>query len=129
MIIAIFDGDCGICSKFVEFASRRVAGKNIEFRSYAVFSEPELARFGLTYERCSQAFQLVDESRGVHLREGGPAIRFVLAAGGGLIGSIARATDFLPPLLWLEPIVYSLIARNRTRISVSAGLTGCKVRN
>ncbi len=128
-LIGIYDGDCGICSAFVRLAEARVrrSGAAVTFVPSAALDDRELARYGLTHERCLAAFQVVDAERGANLAEGAAAIRLVLARTGGLLGWIARAVSSVPPLRWAERHVYAAIARNRARISVAVGLDACSI--
>src|SRR2546428_1387757 len=55
----LFDGDCGVCSWSAEVAKRMDRGRGFIIEPYQAFDESELARFGIDYEKCSRALQVI----------------------------------------------------------------------
>src|SRR5262245_4767943 len=55
----LFDGDCGVCSWSAEVARRMDRGRGFVVEPYQAFDESELARFGINYEKCSRAAQVI----------------------------------------------------------------------
>lgn len=121
----LFDGDCGICTQSAELARRLDRAGLLHIQPYYEYSEAQLATHGLSYELCVDYLQVIGEDGRVYA--GHNAVNYIGLRLFPL--SIAFALLYLfPPLLWLEAIAYGLIARHRTKISASLGLTACRVR-
>jgi predicted DCC family thiol-disulfide oxidoreductase YuxK len=105
--ICIYDGDCGFCSRCVDWASRRSEVK------FVPFQRTDLATYGVTEEAAAEAVHFVgDDGRVVR---GAAAVAAVFSTCGGgwpLVGKAMR----LPGIRGLAEIVYRLIARNRYRL-------------
>lgn len=121
----LFDGDCGICTRAAEIARRIDRDSRFIVEPYQAFDERELARFGLNYETCSKAVQVITQRGRVH--SGAFGVNYFLwrQFPWSLLVIVIYA---LPILLLLELIVYRMIADNRHRISAWLGLTACAVR-
>ena len=121
----LFDGDCGICTQFAELARKLDADGVFLIQPYFEFSEDELARYGLSYEKCVDYLQVIGEDGQIY--SGHNAVNYV-----GLrffpVSVLFGLLYLLPPLLWLEAIGYALVAKNRTKISATLGLNACRVR-
>jgi predicted DCC family thiol-disulfide oxidoreductase YuxK len=119
--ILIFDGDCAFCSasacwvegKWPPGAARLVPAQSL--------SDAELESLGLSRDDVRRAAWWVEAGRG---RDGGHlAIARSLAAARGGWRVVGRAL-LLPPLRWLGPPAYALVARNRHRLP--GGAASCQ---
>lgn len=52
-IVIIYDGECGFCAECVKWVLKRVTATALPFQT------TDLARYGLTYERCSKEVVVV----------------------------------------------------------------------
>jgi predicted DCC family thiol-disulfide oxidoreductase YuxK len=105
----VFDGDCAFCSTCARFIERRVPTS----ATVLPWQRADLARLGLTADQCEEAVQWVAPDGAVS--SGVPAIGRLLVDA----GSFWRPLGWLllvPPLSWVGPPVYRLIARNRDRM-------------
>jgi predicted DCC family thiol-disulfide oxidoreductase YuxK len=105
----VFDGDCAFCSSSARFIERRIPTS----ARVVPWQRTDLAALGLTAEVCEEAVQWVAPDGAVSA--GVPAIGRLLVDA----GSFWRPLGWLllvPPLSWLGPPVYRLIARNRDRL-------------
>lgn len=120
----IFDGDCGICTKFSEIARKWDTRDTFDIVAYHELPESELERYGLTYEHCQNHMQVIDETGRVFA--GANGVNFI----GARIGPLQYFVGLLyvfPLFLLLEWIGYELVARNRTKVSSALGLTACRL--
>lgn len=119
----IYDGACGVCHAFREFAERRDVTGQLEF---IPFQTAELERIapGLTPELASEAVYLVRED-GRRFR-GARAVFEVMRRWPGVWGILGTMMAFPPLSLLAEPF-YRLFARHRTRISHWLRLERCAV--
>jgi len=105
----VFDGDCAFCSSSARFIERRIPTS----ATVVPWQRTDLAALGLSAEQCEEAVQWVAPDGTV---SSGPAGigRLLVDA-----GSFWRPLGWLllaPPLSWLAPPVYRLIARNRDKL-------------
>jgi predicted DCC family thiol-disulfide oxidoreductase YuxK len=118
----LFDGDCGICTYCAERAKRIDRSRRFVIEPFQMFREEELARFGITYEQCSRALQVITREGRVYAGAFGVNYflwqRFPWSFGVILIYGI-------PILLALELIGYRLVANNRHRLSQWFGMKAC----
>jgi len=118
----LFDGDCGICTWSSEILKRSDRGNQFAIKPYQDFSENELMEFGITYERCDRAIQVITKKGRVY--QGAFGANYFLwqkSPGKLLVGLI-----YLVPLLLLfEVIGYRIIADNRHRLSQWFGMKAC----
>ena len=102
----IWDGECGVCCWWVEWARRRGAGDRFQIVSYQEAPEPPMTQDLRTRARRSV---LVVSSDGQNLQTG-RACLFVLDA----IGRRGAARFWgTPPMYWLFELGYRVVARNR----------------
>lgn len=105
--ICIYDGDCGFCSRCVDWASRRSDVK------FVPFQRTDLATYSVTEEAAAEAVHFVgDDGRVVR---GAAAVAGVLrecGRGWPLLAMLMR----LPILRNVAEVAYRLIARNRYRL-------------
>lgn len=118
----LFDGDCGICSWSAELVGKMDHRNLFVIEPYQFFAESELAKFEITYEHCDQKMHVVTPQGKVY--RGAFAVNYVLWQ--YLPWSLLVALIYLlPPVLLAEIMIYTWIARNRSRISQWFGLKAC----
>lgn len=118
----LFDGDCGICTWSSEFAREIDGGKNFIIQAYQRFSENELMRFGLSYQKCNQKLQVITSKGRIY--SGAFGINYFLWKQFPWTCLVVLIYA-LPILLMIELILYRLIAANRGRISQWLGMKAC----
>jgi len=120
----LFDGDCGVCSWSAEIARRMDRDRQFVIEPYQMFDESELMRFGIDYEKCSRALQVITRKSRVYAGAFGVNYflwrRFPWALAVFLIYAI-------PVLLLFEVIGYRIVADNRHRISQWFGMKACLI--
>jgi len=113
--ICIYDGDCGFCSRCVEWASRR---SDVKFEP---FQRTDLAAYGITEDAAATAVHYVGADRppqaggAPSVVRGGAAVAAVFREcrrGWPLLGMAMQ----LPVIRSIAEVVYRLIARNRYRL-------------
>ena len=115
----LFDGDCGVCTWSAEIARRMDHGRGFVVEPYQAFDEGELARFGIDYEKCSRAAQVITRKGRVYA--GAFGVNYFLWR--RLPWSLAVFLIYaIPVLLLLEVIGYRIVADNRHHISQWFGL-------
>jgi predicted DCC family thiol-disulfide oxidoreductase YuxK len=78
-IVVIFDGECAFCKASIEWIEQRLVVDSKPFQ------EADLAKYGLTYQQCSQSVQVVVNST---VLAGAPVIAFLLKKRGNRIISL-----------------------------------------
>jgi len=120
----LFDGDCGVCSWSAEAARRMDRGHQFIIEPYQMIDEAELMRFGISYEKCSRAVQVITRKGRVYAGAFGVNYflwrRFPWSLAVFLIYAI-------PVLLMFEVIAYRVVANNRHRISQWFGMKACLI--
>ncbi len=120
----LFDGDCGICTRSVEFARRIDRAGRFVIAPYRSFSEADLAVYGISYDDCDRALQVITRKGRVY--RGAFGVNYFLWR--ILPWSILVLLIYAVPILLIfELIGYRLVANNRHRISQWLGLTACKI--
>src|SRR5262245_32645616 len=121
----LFDGDCGVCTWSAEVVRRMDRGRGFIVEPYQAFDESELARFGINYEKCSRAAQVITRKGRVYAGAFGVNYflwrRFPWSVAVFLVYAI-------PVLLLLEVIGYRIVAENRHRISRWFGMQACLIK-
>ncbi len=120
----LFDGECGICTAFADWAQRLDRQKKFEIVPYQNFSEADLHRAGTSPERCARRMHVI--SRHGKIYTGAFAVNFFL----GHFMPYALLVGLLyiiPVFLLIEIAVYALVAKHRRRISQWLGLQACAV--
>ena len=120
----LFDGDCGVCSWSAEIAKRMDRGREFIIEPYQMFDESELMLFGINYDKCSRALQVITRKGRVYAGAFGVNYflwRFPWSLAVFLIYAI-------PVLLLLEVIGYRIVAENRHRISRWFGMRACLIK-
>ena len=114
----VFDGDCAFCTSAVGVA-RRVLPDGVAVVAWQFADLPGL---GVTAERAQQELLWVDGDGTV---SGGAAAVARLLRAAGLPWSVLGVLISLPPLRWVAPPVYRLIAANRHRLP--GGTPACRM--
>ena len=123
--LLLFDGDCGICSKLAKWAAAKDGGRSFRVEPYFEFSEEELQPYGLTWQDCTEAVQLIRPDGRVS--SGAFAVnRFLWSL--PLFKPLIAVLYLLFPLIAVEMLGYVLVAKNRHRISAALGMNECKIR-
>jgi predicted DCC family thiol-disulfide oxidoreductase YuxK len=118
----LFDGDCGICTWSSDVIKEMDREKRFTVLPYQMFSESDLASYGINYEHCDRALQVITQKGRVYA--GALGVNYFLwrKFPWTLLVALIYA---LPVLFLLELIVYRLIANNRARISAWFGMKAC----
>ena len=114
----LFDGDCAFCTRSAEVA-RRVLPADCDVTAWQF---ADLAAFGVTAERARSEVLWVD--RDGRVSGGAAAVSRALRAAGGPL-AVLGVLLALPPVSWLAPPVYRLVAANRHRLP--GGTAACQV--
>jgi len=107
MGLCIYDGDCGFCSRCVDWARKR---SDVRFEPY---QRADLAAYGITPEAAATAVQWVGDDGTVS--SGAAAVAAVLKACRGAWPVLGSAMRF-PGVHWLAELAYGAVARNRHRL-------------
>jgi predicted DCC family thiol-disulfide oxidoreductase YuxK len=78
-IIVIYDGECAFCASSIDWIKQRLV---VDAQP---FQQTDLAKFGLTYQQCSQSVQVITHST---VLAGAPAIAFLLKKRGNRLLSL-----------------------------------------
>ena len=114
----VFDGDCAFCTTAVGVARRVLpAGVTVVAWQFA-----DLDALGTTADRARQEVLWVDADGTV---SGGAAAVARLLRAAGLPLSVLGVLISLPPLRWVAPPVYRLVAANRHRLP--GGTPACRM--
>lgn len=121
--MVVYDGDCGICNAFREWAEAQDRAGRLKFLAYQITDLPAISP-GLNRDMASRsAFFVYPDGRRV---SGARAIFETLRRLPGVWGSMGFIMAQPPLWLFAEPFYY-LVARNRARISSRLGLSYCLV--
>jgi predicted DCC family thiol-disulfide oxidoreductase YuxK len=83
-IVVIYDGQCQFCQASIDWIEQKLVVDSKPFQ------EADLAKYGLTYQQCSQSVQVVVNST---VLAGAPAIAFLLKKRGNrLLGLLITAS-------------------------------------
>ena len=105
-IVVIYDGECTFCKTSIEWIEQRLVVDSTPFQ------KADLAKYGLTYQQCSQSVQVVVNST---VLAGVPAIAFLLKKRGNRIFS-----RFITASGPFGRFGYKWIAEHRSSLIVSA---------
>lgn len=114
----IFDGDCGLCTRSVEFL-KHVVQSDLDFLPYQMVN---LRRYGLSIEDCSRAAQLVG---GRGKEEGFGAFKVALGASPHVFSRIVFRLMSLRVIRWVGEPIYRKIATTRHVNLFSPQSVGC----
>ncbi|WP_448616099.1 thiol-disulfide oxidoreductase DCC family protein [Modestobacter sp. URMC 112] len=114
----VFDGDFAFCSRCAAVAARVLPGDCV----VVPWQRFDLASAGVTAERARSEVLWIGRDGAVS--GGAPAVAQALRSAGGW-WSVPGALLLLPPLSWVAPWVYRLVAANRYRLP--GGTAACRV--
>src|SRR3712207_4331297 len=114
----VFDGDCAFCSRCAALARRILPADS----AVLPWQQVDLDAIGVTPERAQCEVLWVDRDGGVV--GGAPAVARALRAAGGFWAVLGVLLS-VPPIRWLAPPVYRLVAANRYRLP--GGTAACRV--
>jgi predicted DCC family thiol-disulfide oxidoreductase YuxK len=117
--VLVYDGDCGFCTRAVNWLTRRAA-PGLVARPY---QGEDLRLYGLDETRC--AHEVIYVGRGGRLYGGVLGFAALLRDHGRGGWRVPGALLPLPPLRWAALACYRLIARNRHRMP--GGTAACAV--
>jgi predicted DCC family thiol-disulfide oxidoreductase YuxK len=119
--VLVFDGDCGFCTRSAQWVSRGWHGR-ARAVPWQSLGEKGLAEVNLTVEQVqSSAWWVEEPNRPVG---GYRAIGESLRACRGFRRGFGAAI-LAPPLRWIGPFTYRLVARHRYRLP--GGTPACRV--
>ena len=110
--VLIYDGDCGICTRFARVVTTRLRRRPDDF-AVAAWQTLELDEYGLTWEQCDEAAQWVAADGTVSSGENAIA-RTLLAC--RLPLRPLGAAMLLPGVNALAGVAYRWVAANRSRL-------------
>jgi predicted DCC family thiol-disulfide oxidoreductase YuxK len=117
-----YDGDCGFCTTAANWISRHWPAEDGVVAIPWQHLSPDFAKqTGLTEDDFKRSAWWIDGDRRY---EGARAVAFALIAAGGPWSMIGRLL-LTPPLSWVAPIGYRLVARYRYRLP--GGTPACRV--
>ena len=111
--ILVYDGDCGFCTRCVQFGQRHMA----RMPAVVAYQAADLTALGLTEAQCATAVQYVARD---HRPYAGHDAVAALLLGAGVPWWFLGAVLHLPGVHWLAGVVYRAVARNRHRLSRNA---------
>ena len=120
--LMLFDGDCGICTSFAGFAVKLDIEKRFDIVPYQTYPEEKLKAWGMSYKKCSEKMQVVTPQGRTFSGAFGMNYFFYQYSPWMFAVILFYA---IPLLLLLEIMVYSLVAKNRQRLSRWFGLKAC----
>lgn len=118
----VYDGDCGFCTSSANWISRRWP-KESELTAvpWQRLSPGAAAETHLSRDDFTRAAWWID---GDDIEEGARAVARALIAAGGL-WVVAGWVLLVPPISWIAPLGYRIVARYRYRLP--GGTPACKV--
>ena len=114
----VFDGDCAFCTRSADVA-RRLLPADVQVVPWQFL---DLTAAGVTAERARSEVLWIGRDGAV--LGGAPAVAAGLRAA-GLPWSPAGVVLSVPPLRWIAPLVYRLVAANRHRLP--GGTAACRL--
>jgi predicted DCC family thiol-disulfide oxidoreductase YuxK len=120
----LFDGDCGICSAFSEFAKSLDVKKYFLIEPYQNFSAGDLMPLGLTHAKCAKKIHVI--ARNEHIFTGAFALNYFFFHYFPW-SILVVCVHVMPILLLFEVIGYAIVAKNRYHLSRWFGLKVCSI--
>ncbi len=121
-----YDGDCGICQKFVDTIAPLRATRRVKVEPYQGLDEAFKQAHKLSDASFEKGMYFLDTETG-QVSHGALAFnRFFLQF--PPYRYFIWLLYIIPVFLLAEVLVYNLVARNRAAISQRLGLTACKIR-
>lgn len=117
----VYDGDCTFCTASANWISRRWPEERVPAAiPWQRFSPDEIAEMHLSLDELTRAAWWIDGDR---REEGSRAVARALVAAGGL-WAVAGWILLAPPISWVAPLGYRVVARHRHRLP--GGTPACK---
>ena len=118
----VYDGACGFCTTSADWISRRwpAEGGSIAI-PWQLLSQDAVGELQLSHDDLARAAWWIDGDR---REEGSRAVARALVAAGGL-WAVAGWILLAPPISWIAPLGYRIVARYRYRLP--GGSPACKV--
>jgi predicted DCC family thiol-disulfide oxidoreductase YuxK len=120
----LFDGDCGICTSFSEFAKRIDIKKRFLIEPYQKFPEKILIPFGTSYEKCARRIHVIARSGRIYTGAFALNYFFFHYFPWSVLVVLAH---IIPLLLLFEITGYAIVAKNRYHLSRWFGLKACMI--
>lgn len=118
--VFIYDADCGLCTRTVEWLQGRGADRSLSFQP-CQRSDELMNRAGLTSDDCMRnAYLLCDRGEDIATHRGAGAINAALRLLPGARNAawrLAGRTYLIPGIKQVQDVMYRWIARNRNRFS------------
>jgi predicted DCC family thiol-disulfide oxidoreductase YuxK len=109
----IYDGDCGFCTSSANWVSRRWTGKSAPAAvPWQHLPDGRAAELHLTVDDFARSAWWIDGDR---VEGGSRAVAYALRATDGP-WTVAGRLLLVPPVSWVAPSVYRLVARYRHRL-------------
>ena len=122
----LFDGDCGICTAFAEFAKRVDIKNHFVMEPYQKFPEEELLLLGTNHSRCARKIHVIKYDG--RMNTGAFALNYFFFH--YFPWSILVVAVYVMLILLLfEVIGYAMVAKYRYYLSRWFGLKACTIRS
>jgi len=108
--LLLWDGNCGLCRRAVEWVRRRDRLEQFEIVAYQEAAAPPMTPE--LREACRRAMHVVTAD-GRILRAGRASLFVLRETGNRRLAAILG----VPPLIWAVEIAYRIVARNRSQLS------------
>jgi predicted DCC family thiol-disulfide oxidoreductase YuxK len=120
-VLAIYDGDCGICSSYAELIAKLWRG-SLDVRPAQSCDDETLCALGVSREELANAFAV--QLRSGETLSGPKAIHASLLPARALHAGLTFI-ERVTALAWIEERVYRFIATRRATFSKYLGLKAC----
>ncbi len=121
-IIIIYDGDCGICSYFMQFAERKTRKK---LSIFPFVTDSLASQYGLQLHELATESVIVIENSNIYSHSSALRLIFYYM---GFIYKIPALLLALKPIEKATNILYRYISRNRHKLSKLLGMKACKIK-
>ncbi|MET0894874.1 MAG: DCC1-like thiol-disulfide oxidoreductase family protein [Acidimicrobiia bacterium] len=120
--ILVYDGDCGFCTTSATWIARQWPdGDGAVAIPWQFLSSDDLRAAHLSHDDVTRSAWWIEDGRA---EEGDRAIARALIAAGGAWSIVGRLL-LVPPVSWIAPLSYRVVARYRYRLP--GGTPACKV--
>jgi len=109
--LLIFDGDCGFCKKWVNYASK-LTKDSVYYKAYQTV---DLKKLQLSAEACKQHVVLIEPNNTRYTAA--RAVFKTLSYSKTLLVGLIKLYTYLPGFKWLTETVYKWVASNRSKLA------------